>query len=438
MANNNTTTKNDEAANNAPFWGQPHHEGETFVATEFEQDFLKLYMDEPFLGGISIHITKTPDAKIPTACVGFKLPDGQLTLSYNPYFFRSMTAAERRGVICHELFHFALMHIFDRMVTDNRYARLWNVATDLAVNSVYLNTPGNKLPDFCLVPGVEPESKNAKIREYIKNANKLQASELYFEQMKEILEQQEGEGDGFDLDSMDDHGGWGELPDSIREELRDRARSVIRDGVRRAQKDNAWGSVSSQMRDEICRGLEYEVDWRSVIRMFFGNARSMERISSIKRVSRKIPGVIPGVKRGRVARFAFFIDQSGSMSDDDVALAFAEVEGASREVEIEVYNFDTEVDENSHKKWRRGARFPWCRTRCGGTNFDSVAEFVNHEKNGGRWQGVIILTDGYAPTMRSIRGAKVLWIITPGGTLNATRPGDLVVQLKTDKQVRTV
>lgn len=147
-----------------------------------------------------------------------------------------------------------------------------------------------------------------------------------------------------------------------------------------------------------------------------------------------MPGVLPGVKRGTIARFAAFIDQSGSMSDDDVALAFAEVEGASKETEIDVYNFDTEIDESSHKVWKRGKKFPWGRTRCGGTDFNAVASFVNTQRNRSRWSGVIILTDGYAPVMGQVSGAKVLWVITPGGTVNVTRPGDLIVQLRKDSK----
>ena len=126
------------------------------------------------------------------------------------------------------------------------------------------------------------------------------------------------------------------------------------------------------------------------------------------------------------------------MSDEDVALAFAEVEGASKETTIDVYNFDTEIDEDSHKIWNRGKKFPWGRTRCGGTSFNAVADFVNSDKNRGKWSGVVILTDGYAEEMGSIRGSKVLWIITPTGTVNAARPGDLIVQLKVDNVAKTV
>ena len=397
-------------------------------------------MDEPFLGGISISLTKKPNTEIPAACEGFVGERGHLTLQYNPYFFRSMTAQERRGVIVHELYHLALMHLFERNITDRSFARLWNVGTDLAINSIITSDSKSKLPEWTLLPGREPKSKNEKLKEFIKTAPGMQASEWYFEKMKEILEEQDGdgEGDGFDLDSLDDHGGWGEIPDHLKDELRDKVRSIVRDAVQRAQMKNSWGNVPQSIREEICRGLETIVDWRSVIRHFFGSVRSMERISSVKRVSRKLPGIVPGVKRGRTARFAFFIDQSGSMSDEDVALAFAEVEGASKETTIDVYNFDTEIDEDSHKIWSRGKKFPWGRTRCGGTSFNAVADFVNSDKNRGKWSGVVILTDGYAEEMGSIRGSKVLWIITPTGTVNAARPGDLIVQLKVDNVAKTV
>ena len=435
-----TTTEHNETPKDDKFWGQAHYEGEKFSATEFEDDFLKLFMDEPFLGGISISLTKKPNPEIPTACVGFVGERGHLTLQYNPYFFRSMTAQERRGVIVHELYHLALMHLFERNITDRSFARLWNVGTDLAINSIITSDSKSKLPEWTLLPGREPKSKNEKLKEFIKTAPGMQASEWYFEKMKEILEEQDGdgEGDGFDLDSLDDHGGWGEIPDHLKDELRDKVRSIVRDAVQRAQMKNSWGNVPQSIREEICRGLETIVDWRSVIRHFFGSVRSMERISSVKRVSRKLPGIVPGVKRGRTARFAFFIDQSGSMSDEDVALAFAEVEGASKETTIDVYNFDTEIDEDSHKIWNRGKKFPWGRTRCGGTSFNAVADFVNSDKNRGKWSGVVILTDGYAEEMGSIRGSKVLWIITPTGTVNAARPGDLIVQLKVDNVAKTV
>jgi hypothetical protein len=84
------------------FWGQPHYEGEKFDAREFEHDFLQVYMHEPFLGGVSLGISKGPDPNCSTAYVGFNRETHELFMGYNPYFFRSLQAIEREGVIIHE------------------------------------------------------------------------------------------------------------------------------------------------------------------------------------------------------------------------------------------------------------------------------------------------------------------------------------------------
>jgi predicted metal-dependent peptidase len=424
-----TTTETQQEKNPDNFWGQPHVEGEKFSDREFEPDFLAIYMHEPFLGGVSMEITKTPDPQCSTAYVGVG-SENELVLGYNPYFFRSLTPKERKGTIVHELYHVILQHLFERNITDRKYAMAWNIGTDLAINSII---GANNLPAIALVPGkVPPKVKQAKLANYIKSVNPLQISEFYFEGVKQLMEEMEQNGESLTEGEMtlDDHSNWDGLDDAIKDQVRDKVRGMLQKAVNRADSKNSWGSVPASMQAEIRKNLTHEIDWRSIMRMFFGVARSLTRISTIKKVSRKLPGILPGVKRGTTARFAFFIDQSGSMSDTDVALAFAEVEAASKEAEIDVYNFDTEIDESSHKVWKRGKKFAWGRTRCGGTDFNAVANFVNQSKNLNRWSGVCILTDGYAPTLGYVKGARVLWVITPTGTVSVARPGDILVHLK--------
>lgn len=430
-ASSRGTTTDNKQTETDKYWGQPHFEGEHFSDREFESDFLDVFMHEPFLGGISMGITKFPDPACSTAYVGIRSDALDLMFGYNPYFFRFMTSTERKGVICHEIYHVVLQHLFERNVTDRNYAMAWNIGTDLAINSIIGHA---KLPSMALIPGRVPSKmKRQDLIDYIKGVQPLQASEFYFEGVKKILDESDGGGEDGEV-TLDDHSGWGNLPDHLKDQVKDKVRGMIQDAVNRADSRNSWGTVPANMQAEIRKGLMHEVDWRAILRMFFGRTRSMTRLSTIKKFSRKMPGILPGVKRGTMARFAFFIDQSGSMSDDDVALCFAEVEGASREAEIDVYNFDTEVDEDSHKVWKRGRHFPWSRTRMGGTNFDAVANFVNDSKNMGRWSGICILTDGYAPVMGAVRSAKVLWVITPSGTTGITRPGDLIVQLRREAQ----
>jgi predicted metal-dependent peptidase len=423
---NKQSTDNGEIPTNT--WGQEVVPNEHFSDREHEGVFFLLYQHEPFLAGISMEMSKIPDPKCATAYVAVS-PNGELSMGYNPYFFRSLEDEQRKGVIIHELYHVILMHLMERNISDRDYAKAWNIATDLAINSII---DRKKLPDFALIPGVRPRgAKDSKLVNFIENAKPGLASEFYFEQIKQIIEES---GEEPDLDTLDDHNGWGYMPDLMRDQITDKLRNAVQNAVNRADSKNSWGSVPMHMQQAIRKLLEKEINWREVIKYFFGTARNMTRISTIKRVSRKLPGILPGVKRGISAKFAFFIDQSGSMGDDDIALAFSEVENASNEMSIDVFNFDTSIDEDSHKIWSRGKKFEWQRTRGGGTNFDAVADFVNSPQNRNKWSGVVILTDGYAPTMSQVF-AKVLWIITPNGATAAARPGDLVVQLRKEAKV---
>lgn len=427
-----------EAGAEDEFYGQPHTKDEVFSDREFEPEFLGVFLHEPFLGTISLALDKRPDVKCRTAYVGVNKDNYELKMGYNPYFFRSLTAEERQGVIIHELYHIVAGHLFERNVTDSKYGMAWNISTDLAINSMIGH---DRLPDSALIPGRVPSKcKDQKLLNFIKNVQPMQAGEFYFEGVKKIMEENEKEnGDGGfgGADTLDDHGGWGDIPQDVQDEIQDKFRGMLERAVNNADSKASWGTVPAEMQANIRKYLKHEVDWREVMKQFFGNARSMTRKSTMKKLSKKAPYMLPGCKRGTVAKFAFFIDQSGSMSDDDVCLCFAEVEGASKETNIDVYNFDTEIDVKSHRVWKRGAGFQWGRTRCGGTDFDAVQRFVNSPENRGRWSGVVILTDGYAPTMGAVVGAKILWIVTPGGTREHIREGDLLVQLQKPEKKAT-
>lgn len=405
---------------------------------EFDHDFLSLYMYDPFLGGVSLDVTKMADPHCPTAYVGIRKNGARhdVVLGYSPKFFRGLSSEERKGVIRHELYHLCFQHIFSRSVASAEDAKLWNWATDLAINSII---GAEHLPRMCLIPGQQPvDSKTGKPVEgpyaaYIKSAPKLAASDHYYDELKKIRDENGDTPDYALLDSMDGHDGWGEIDPEIMEELRDKVNGMIRNGTTRADQNNSWGTVPQHIQEYIRKLLSNEVDWKSIIRNFIGRTRTVERNSTIKRINKKLPYIQPGVKRPMRANFACFMDQSGSMSDDDIALLFGELGNLANLTQLDVYHFDTEIDEKSHHIWKRGDNTPRClRTRCGGTDFQAVADFCNRSENRNKWSGVIILTDGYAPQMGQIVGARVLWVVTPQGTMEHVRPGDLACKMKRD------
>jgi predicted metal-dependent peptidase len=415
-------------------------EEERYHHGEFDFDFMKIYSDDGFLGGVSLEVSKIPDSTMPTAYVSYR-PNGktyEVVMGFNPKFFRSLNPEQRQGVIRHEMYHLVFQHIFERAVGDKSYQLLYNWATDLAINSIIGK---ERLPDACLIPGHHPlDPKTGKplpgpYAAFIAEAETMKSSDFYFEKLREI-QQEHGDSDleiaiGSGLGTFDDHDRWQSIPKHVREALKDKVRGIMEKSCRNAERSNSWGSVPLEIQEIIRRMLSREIDWRSVLHGFVGRCRTMERISTVRRINKKVPYAFPGVKRKYVAKFVVFIDQSGSMMDTDIALLFSELEVASQYADLDVYHFDTEVDEPSHTLWTKGSGPPEkLRTRAGGTDFQCVADFCNRSENRGRWAGVFILTDGYAPTMGQLHGARTLWVITEHGTMEHVRPGDLAVKMK--------
>lgn len=407
---------------------------------EFEPDFLALYMREPFLGAISMAVTKEIDRNVPTAYVTFRGSTNELIMGYNPDFFRKLTPNERMGVIKHELYHIIFGHLYE--MPKDKF--LWNVATDLAINSIIGK---DNLPSSALVPGHRPIDATTKtpvqgdLADFIEQATPLQSAQYYFNELQK-LELEKNEADGFN--TLDNHDRWEQsesqtspTSSELARKLKDKIERIVGKAAKQAQKANSWGTVPNAIRDVILANISSkEIDWRAILRYFVGCARSSERQSTIKRLNKKQPYIYPGFKRTRVANFACFIDQSGSMFNSDIKQLFSEIEQLAHIVPaIDVFNFDTEVDQANKVTWKKGAPKIRRRTRAGGTNFQSIVDFCNSNQNIGKWSGVIILTDGHAdPPKNKIKNARTLWVVTSNGTDRFIRStGDLIINLKKEK-----
>jgi predicted metal-dependent peptidase len=294
-----------------------------------------------------------------------------------------------------------------------------------------------------------------KLAELIKSFPKLESSDWYLARLQEYIEengkgQGQGEGDGEgeegdqytisigneDGETLDGHGGWGEAPEELRDIMREQVRDLIERGVKEAQRRASWGTVPSEISAMIEAMLKHELDWKAILRMFIGRARSMERFSTMKRLNKRLPYLMPGCRRTTMANVLWAIDQSGSVSDEDVQRGLAEGFACSKEATIDIVNFDTEIDMKSFKSVKGGRGFKWERTRCGGTDFDCVQRFLNEPKNRGKYSACILFTDGYAPTMGAVVGTKIMFLITETGDPKAARPNDLVIQMGKEKVVK--
>ena len=337
----------------------------------------RLLVDEPFFAALSRRINKKASGALPTAGVRVT-DDGHFEMLYNPAFFAKLTDTERAGVLKHEFYHLVFDHVTGRL-PDGGMSKLWNIATDLAINSHLVG----ELPDMCCMPGEGPFA----------DMEKGKSAESYFATLKKKQEEQEGdgepgEGEPGEGDSFDDHSGWSE-------------------GAEEAQKANSWGSVSGQCRRDILDRIASKIDWRKVLRYFIKTSQRANKTRTVKRLNKRYPYIHAGSKVRRQAKIAISIDQSGSVDDSMLAAFFSELNKLAELAEFTVIPFDSEVAEDYIHVWKRNEKRKWVRVRYGGTDFNPPTKYVN----AGNFDGHIVLTDLCAP--KPIRSrCQRMWMTT--------------------------
>ena len=445
----------------------------TIDSFDLSPHLIRLMWDEPFFATILRIIKKRETTQIPTAGVYTK--DGELHLVWNRKFLAGLGAEKIKGLLKHEAYHIIFEHTTNRKQDPHV---VWNYATDLAINSLI---DEKELPEGGLIPGkafepLTPEQieqmgqqaadRYAKVSALIASFPKEQTSEWYFQKLMEddevsqaIQSQQQMGGkslaqamaDGdvkidengnlVDADGNpvtlvpggdDDHGGWGEMSDEQADQIKGEIQEALRKAVERCDGSNSWGSVGASMRGKLREMVSREIPWQAVLKRFCGMSRRADRASSIRRINRKYAGIHPGAFRDYKANIAVYLDQSGSVSDSDLALFAGELDGLAKRVTFTLFNFDTEVDTKSERELRKGKRVELNRTRCGGTDFSCVTKHL-HSPAGKKFDGALILTDGYAPDPGICR-TKLGWVICPTGSLQfAKKSRDFLIQMKEPK-----
>ena len=374
----------------------------------------RLLMDEPFFAALSRRIDKRSSTAIPTAGVKVDKDRGTFVMLYNPEFFEGLTDKQKLGVLKHEFYHLVFEHVTGRL-PEAGMSKLWNVATDLAINSHLVG----ELPDMCCMPGEGPFA----------DLPLGKSAEWYFNKLKKEQEDSDesedgegegtgepGEGDGESSgggrdfgDSFDDHSGWeeGQGDNTVNEIAKERLKEAVKKAAEEAGRANSWGSVSRQTRQEIMERITPKVDWKKVLRYFVKTTQRANRSSTVKRLNKRYRYIHAGKKINRVARIGIYIDQSGSVSDSMLAAFYSELDKLAALAEFTVVPFDDEVIADKVYTWKKGERRKWERVACGGTNFNPPTDHCN--KAG--FDGMIVLTDLMAPKPRNCN-AQRMWMTT--------------------------
>ena len=168
-----------------------------------------------------------------------------------------------------------------------------------------------------------------------------------------------------------------------------------------------WGTMPGQLQQVLKASLKTKIDWRKILSGFRASILSSERRSTRMRPNRRSGFDALGSVRRFNTKLLVAVDVSGSVSDKSVSDFYGVVNSAFRYgfEAVDVLQFDQGV--RSVISLTKAVKdFAVCGR--GGTSFQEPIDYAN--VNG--YEGLVILTDGYAPEPEIPQGMKtrILWV----------------------------
>jgi predicted metal-dependent peptidase len=378
---------------------------------------IQLLLEQPFFGTLIIYLEpierKPEEMQIPTMST-----DGK-HLFYCAEFVMGLTPEELKAVLVHEIGHIALGHL-ERC--GGRIPMKWNWAADFADNDLIVNTTDQHgcrifhLPKGCLINPKWHDETAEQIYTHLPDPPKDGGGENGGGQGQG---QDKGQGTGggqADADgdipgnTLDDHGewaNWGKDKGGKVEEQKwkDRVAKAAVEARTRGKLPGGWQTVIDDF-------LEPKMEWKSIL---------MDTIvSSAKNDYRLFPpnkkhiwrGFYLPSMRGEEINVMFGIDDSGSISEEEIREGLSEVKGICDQFgdyTIHVRTFDTKI----HERWELHPfdPIPKVVTGRGGTDFDEICREA--EKTPGI-STLVIFSDLEAPFPAEVKTCPVIWLSVSG------------------------
>ena len=415
---------------------------------ELSRCIIKLLLKEPFFGHLLAGVVRHYGEQIPTA--GVSVQGGKIRLMVNPEFFLTKLTKqpERVAVVKHETLHLMFKHVLRiEKGKEKREPLLWNLAADLVVNQL-IGKPWklpesaitlDTFPDLGIKPDMTADQYYDALYGLLKEMRKVDPSACggggapggsssgqgdakqhgYGGKSAEEWKDQgiKAPKSAESLSRMgswhSDHSLWGSEADGVGTSA---ARSTL-DGLIARTADRVgvknWGNLPGPLKQLIQAALDKrkpQVDWRRVVRIFSNSARRTRIASTVRRASVRY-GTFPGIKVKRLQRLAVAVDTSGSISNEELSVFFAEIHAMWRAgAEVHVFECDAAVQ----RIYLYRGKLPNSVGGRGGTLFDPVFK-VMRDNRMEIWDGCIYLTDGHAPAPQLGPPCKLLWVVTSNG-----------------------
>lgn len=243
-------------------------------------------------------------------------------VGWSPKFFKELIPATRVTVLLHELWHVALLHMLRR---GDRDPKIWNQACDYRIN----NDLEKAKHSFV---GVEWCCKDQSI-----DANGRMAEEDIYDliQQGKITPPPQPFG-----------GDEGDMRDPTDAEMRKMVNAVLR-AVHEQEMATGAGTVPQIIKETLAKFLEPVVPWEAELMQFCTDL--LEENYTWRRPNRRYTEMYlpsPEMDEGRLDHLAYYLDVSGSCSNEDVLRFNSEVKYIKEVLQprkLTVCQFTTEI-----------------------------------------------------------------------------------------------
>lgn len=355
----------------------------------------------PFYGSLLQTLTLKVDNSCPTAYT-----DGDC-IAFSDKFAAELTDEEFKFVVAHEVMHCVYMHVFRyKNMKDNPEVNMphYNVAADYRINWDLKKDGIGTMPKDCLYKDkYDQEWTTMQIYKDVEDQSQAQ-------------QRNGGRGKGGDFESgsgsgqqtLDDHDMW----EKVEGDLDQKAQEMTSRIVDAYQTAKQAGKVPSGMDRLVGDLVEHKVPWEDLI---FATVASHKRANkSWRRLNKRMQhkGInIQGQGKAKMMNFAFAMDTSGSVSDDDLRLALSEVYGAMQQLDaftLHVMNFDTEIQ--NYKVYKEGDDFDFKPNGCGGTDLSCISDYIEEREI--KIEHLFVMTDGYTCNWNAAGDYETTFIMT--------------------------
>lgn len=174
-----------------------------------------------------------------------------------------------------------------------------------------------------------------------------------------------------------------------------------------------WGSLPGGMVELIQKAAEGKIDYRNALRAFRSSILSQKRHLTRMYPSRRFGFEQMGSRYEFTTRLLVAIDTSGSVGSEELGRYYRIIttffKYGIQEIDVLMFAFDVQGEPVTLKEAQKNKQTFEVKGR-GGTNFQAPINYVAEHPG---YDGLIIMTDGYAPvpSVPAFLKTKLLWVI---------------------------